>query len=53
MIQTKAGNDEIVVKPADTSPHFVDLMAVLESSMSAIKKAESKKQAPKTKSKTA
>jgi DNA end-binding protein Ku len=54
MIETKAGNEEIVVKLADTSPHFVDLMAALEASMSAIKKNETKKKAPrKTKSKSA
>jgi DNA end-binding protein Ku len=51
MIDTKAGNEEIVVKPADTSPHFADLMSALEASMATIKKNEAKKKSPrKTKS---
>ncbi|MDF2635425.1 MAG: repair protein [Pelosinus sp.] len=54
MINTKAGNDQVVATPVDTSPYFVDLMAALEASMSAIKKNESKKKTPrKTKQKSA
>ncbi|MCC5468663.1 Ku protein, partial [Pelosinus baikalensis] len=54
MIDTKAGNDQVVATPVDTSPYFADLMSALEASMSAIKKNESKKKAPrKPKSKTA
>lgn len=53
MIEDKAGNEEIVTKPADTSPHFVDLMAALEASMSAIKGNNKKKTTRKTKSKSA
>ncbi|AJQ27553.1 hypothetical protein [Pelosinus fermentans] len=54
MIDTKAGNDQVVATPVDTSPYFADLMSALEASMSAIKKNEFKKKAPrKPKSKTA
>ncbi|MDF2636104.1 MAG: repair protein [Pelosinus sp.] len=54
MIDTKAGNDQIVATPINTAPYFVDLMAALEASMSAIKKNETKKKSPrKTKQKSA
>ena len=51
MIEDKEGNEEIVVKSADTSPHFIDLMSALEASMSAIKGNNKKKTPRKTKSK--
>lgn len=54
MIESKAGNEEIVATPVNTSPQFVDLMAALEASMATIKKNEAKKKpSKKTKSKSA
>jgi DNA end-binding protein Ku len=54
MIDAKAGNDQIVATPINTAPQFVDLMAAIEASLSAIKKNEAKKKSPKKpKAKTA
>ena len=54
MIETKAGNEEIVATPVNTSPQFIDLMAALEASMATIKANESKKKpSRKAKSKSA
>jgi DNA end-binding protein Ku len=54
MIETKAGNEEVVIRPADTSPHFAGLMDALEASMAAINKTKSKSATPrKKKQKTA
>ena len=52
MIETKAGNQEFITTPADTSPYYAGLMDALEASMAAIKKNQTKKKAP-SKSKSA
>lgn len=54
MIDKKAGNEQTVIAPADTSPYYHDLMAALEASMKAMPKPETKKKTSRnTKSKTA